>query len=433
MSSADFTIASQQMRADWNARSQKDAHYYVAFGGHGQSERDFMDSASEVLPVILEELPRLPRGGTGRRALEIGCGPGRLMRPMSKYFDEIHGVDVSDEMIALARERLKETSAHVHATSGVDLGIFENNYFDFIYSCIVLQHIPDRDIVLNYLRESQRVLKPGGVLRCQLRGVAPPPSEMGVESGTWTGCFFSAEDILRFAHQESFPLVALSGVDTQYMWATFRNPVRSPGTSPGPVELLAVTSASGQGDSIPNRGREAAVSLWTAGMPESVSLADFRIMFGERAQPGCYISPVAESGACQVNAVLPKEMIPGRYDIRIDSDRLMTEGADSIEVVAALPLHPRLISVTDGITLSSVRRIETGTVRLLIEDVCDPAACVFSVAGRRVSDLQSEYVEPITATWAFSFRLHRDTPRGRHVLRAAIAGAELEPVAIEIV
>ena len=42
------------------------------------------------------------------RALEIGCGPGRLMRPMSRHFVEIHGVDVSDEMIALAKEKLRD-------------------------------------------------------------------------------------------------------------------------------------------------------------------------------------------------------------------------------------------------------------------------------------------------------------------------------------
>ena len=39
------------------------------------------------------------------RALEIGCGPGRLMKPLSRNFGEIHGVDVSDEMVRLARER----------------------------------------------------------------------------------------------------------------------------------------------------------------------------------------------------------------------------------------------------------------------------------------------------------------------------------------
>ena len=53
-------------------------------------------------------------------ALEIGCGPGRLMRPLSRHFAEIHGVDVSDEMIRLAQERLRDTpNAHAHHSVGV--------------------------------------------------------------------------------------------------------------------------------------------------------------------------------------------------------------------------------------------------------------------------------------------------------------------------
>ena len=44
------------------------------------------------------------------------------MRPMSRHFGEIHGVDVSDEMIARARENLRGMPhAHPHATSGCDL------------------------------------------------------------------------------------------------------------------------------------------------------------------------------------------------------------------------------------------------------------------------------------------------------------------------
>ena len=49
------------------------------------------------------------------RALEIGCGPGRLMKPMSRHFGEIHGVDVSDEMIARARQNLRDIPARASA------------------------------------------------------------------------------------------------------------------------------------------------------------------------------------------------------------------------------------------------------------------------------------------------------------------------------
>src|SRR5881227_2023381 len=74
-------------------------------------------------------------------ALEIGCGPGRLLRPLSRHFGEIHGVDVSDQMIALAKERLRDTpNAFPHHSSGSDLSLFPDEKFDFVYSYAVFQH-----------------------------------------------------------------------------------------------------------------------------------------------------------------------------------------------------------------------------------------------------------------------------------------------------
>ena len=82
------------------------------------------------------------------------------MRPMSRHFVEIHGVDVSDEMIGLAREKLRDIpNAHPHVTDGASLAQFADDSFDFVYSYAVFQHIPSRDVVFQYLREIRRVLK----------------------------------------------------------------------------------------------------------------------------------------------------------------------------------------------------------------------------------------------------------------------------------
>src|SRR5438270_477964 len=101
-----------RMRADWNERAREDARYYVAFGRRGQEDEEFFASASDVVRLLEEELKRLSREipAERRKALEVGCGPGRLMRPMSRNFGEIHGVDVSDEMVRLAEERFRGAS-----------------------------------------------------------------------------------------------------------------------------------------------------------------------------------------------------------------------------------------------------------------------------------------------------------------------------------
>src|SRR5271157_3640930 len=153
----------ERMRSDWNERAGEDAYYYVAFGRREQDDEEFFATASGVVQGLELDLKRL-RGRDA--ALEIGCGPGRLMRPLSRHFREIHGVDVSDEMIRLARERLKDTpNAHAHHGSGSDLSLFPGEKFDFVYSYAVFQHIPSKDVVFQYLREARRVLKTGGILQ----------------------------------------------------------------------------------------------------------------------------------------------------------------------------------------------------------------------------------------------------------------------------
>ena len=112
----------ERMRSDWNDRAGEDANYYVAFGRREQDDEEFFSTGSDIVKSLELDLKRF-RGRDA--ALEIGCGPGRLMRPMSRNFSEIHGVDVSDEMIRLARERLRDTpTAHPHHSSGSDLAMF---------------------------------------------------------------------------------------------------------------------------------------------------------------------------------------------------------------------------------------------------------------------------------------------------------------------
>src|SRR5580692_143475 len=112
-----------RMREDWNARAREDARYYVAFGSRESDDAAFFATATEVINRLEWELRRVPLAERGDwRALEVGCGPGRLMRPMSRHFVEIHGVDVSDEMIARAQEKLRDVPhAHAHHTDGATL------------------------------------------------------------------------------------------------------------------------------------------------------------------------------------------------------------------------------------------------------------------------------------------------------------------------
>src|SRR5215510_12833639 len=122
-------------------------------------------------------------------------------------------------MIKLAKERLRNTpNAHPQVTSGSDLSMFPDEKFDFVYSYAVFQHIPSRDVVFSYLREARRVLKTGGILRCQMNGLPPHAKQYD----TWSGVRIAPGEISTFCQQQDLQLLVLEQIWTQYMWITCR-------------------------------------------------------------------------------------------------------------------------------------------------------------------------------------------------------------------
>jgi ubiquinone/menaquinone biosynthesis C-methylase UbiE len=100
--------------------------------------------------------------------LEIGCGIGRVLQHLSDGCREVHGVDISTEMVERGSRRLSHLSnVHLHHGNGYDLGLFEDGRFDLVFSSFVFQHMP-KTIAFNYMTEAARVLKPGGVFRLQV-------------------------------------------------------------------------------------------------------------------------------------------------------------------------------------------------------------------------------------------------------------------------
>jgi ubiquinone/menaquinone biosynthesis C-methylase UbiE len=104
-----------------------------------------------------------------RRALDFGCGMGRLTRALGRHADQVTGLDISPSMIGLAQEHnvgLSGLTFVVH--EGSDLRAFDDESFDIVCSLLVLQHLPSEEAMLGYLREFLRVLTPGGLLILQL-------------------------------------------------------------------------------------------------------------------------------------------------------------------------------------------------------------------------------------------------------------------------
>lgn len=403
-----------QMRDDWNRRAAEDAHYYVAFGRRQQSGEEFFDTAQEQVNGFRREMRRLAPGNPrARRALEIGCGPGRLLKPMSAFFGEIHGIDVSDEMIRLAAQNLAGVPhAHVRHAPDSNLAAFADDSFDFVYSYAVFQHIPSRAVVFGYLDEANRVLKPGGVLRCQINGLP----QTAKTYDTWAGVRVSPDEVRDFAHTRSLALLALEGTGTQYMWATLRKPGLEPaGEDPWPVTIRRVTNANSSEPVAPVRGRFAALSLWVEGLPERADLNSLDVLVdGQRGQL-TYLSVRESDGICQLNLHLPENVRSGYKSVV-----LLMEGvpvAESrIRLIRPGPPVPRVVALSDGIDLLSGSKIVTRTLKAALEEVEHPEALAAHVSwnGGSAPALELEFfcTNPRVPSHELNFRVPPEAPIG---------------------
>ena len=433
---------SARMRDDWNARAREDAGYYVAFGRRDQDDAGFFATATEVINGLEWELRRVPLAQRrGWRALEIGCGPGRLMRPMARHFVEIHGVDVSDEMIALAKDKLRDIpNAFPHHGDGSTLPQFADDSFDFIYSYAVFQHIPTREVVYQYLREIRRVLKPGGLVRLQFNGL---PSGSDGDYDTWAGARFSSTDIMEFTQFHDFQVLALEGVSTQYMWTTWRKHPQGwqaaqqdreadSTVRKTKVRIRRITNAGSSEPVAPCRGRFASISIWVENLPPDAGLHHLRVLVGDSLGTITYIGPADSSGLQQINAVLPELGATGLLPVELHWLGQNIAPPATLRVIPPGPSVPRLASVTDGVNLVAGPRIETRAVKLVLEEIARPHEIEVSVGGHPVSDLEYFCVDPRPQRFEVNFRLPEQTTPGRHPLEVRIGRRKLAPVMLEV-
>lgn len=96
--------------------------------------------------------------------LEIGCGIGRLLKPLSVHFKWATGVDISADILNEAKKYLRDTpNISLYENDGQSLKVFEDNTFEYVLTAGVIQHIPNRIVIESYLQEAIRVLKYNGL------------------------------------------------------------------------------------------------------------------------------------------------------------------------------------------------------------------------------------------------------------------------------
>jgi SAM-dependent methyltransferase len=217
------------MERDWDSRAREAPEYYIATA-HRQWQRDefFQSGKINVENDILADIDVICHGRELRRmrVLEIGCGAGRMTKAMAGVFGEVHAVDISAEMIALAKHNLSDLpNVVLYKNNGIDLSGIPDRSCDFAFSFVVFQHIPALGVIENYVREVHRCLKPGAVFKFQVQGDTGTLSNRRQDDAdTWVGVPMSLSDARALAARCGFELIRSSGHGTQYFWLWFLKP-----------------------------------------------------------------------------------------------------------------------------------------------------------------------------------------------------------------
>ncbi len=200
------------MRSDWDLRARENAFYYIDCG-HGDSPETFWKSGEvDVKDLVLRGIDLAP----GSTVLEIGCGIGRLLRPLGKRGAHVIGVDISGEMIARAKRELADLPHLTLFRTDGSLRKVRRGSVDFVFSFIVFQHVVSESAVFAYFREAAAALRPGGVFRFQADGRASEE----IKTNSWTGVRLGVPELTRALGDNNLRVLEISSPGTQYMWVT---------------------------------------------------------------------------------------------------------------------------------------------------------------------------------------------------------------------
>jgi ubiquinone/menaquinone biosynthesis C-methylase UbiE len=103
--------------------------------------------------------------GAGRDILDIGCGIGRFERALSNSVRRMVGIDISSQMISIARERCAALdNVQLCLTRGLDLAEFADASFDCVLAVDSFPYLVLAGVAERHFEEIARVLKTPGCL-----------------------------------------------------------------------------------------------------------------------------------------------------------------------------------------------------------------------------------------------------------------------------
>lgn len=230
------------MERFWDSRAREDAFFFVDDRLSYRApdhERFWANGVADLDRILAGLCIAVEPGDT---VVEIGCGLGRLTRPLSQRAHAVHAIDVSGEMLRRARSSNSDLNNVTWTQgSGHDLAPVATASADVCFSHVVFQHIPDPAITLGYVREMARVLRPGGWAGFQLstaEHVHSPPRTVsrlraqllgwmrrrprGQGHPAWRGSAVDLDELRSVAADAGLDVERIEGAGTQFCLALLR-------------------------------------------------------------------------------------------------------------------------------------------------------------------------------------------------------------------
>jgi SAM-dependent methyltransferase len=167
----DSEIAELSSNKEWKQWGKDDPLWSVANWANKQRGTSSSWTPEELYAVGESDWQDFSRqwmqyGFDRRSCLEIGCGAGRITKPLARTFDRVFAVDVSEEMLQLARKAVG-SNVQFSLIDGLHLPQAEGSVSS-VFSTHVIQHVDTKEIGYAYFREFYRVLEKGGTIMVHL-------------------------------------------------------------------------------------------------------------------------------------------------------------------------------------------------------------------------------------------------------------------------
>lgn len=171
----------KELQRHWQRFGKQDPLWAILTDSQKRGGRwnhdEFFETGRRDIDKLMHYVESLGLEFKRRKALDFGCGVGRLTQGLCHYFDECWGVDIAPSMIKLATRYNRHAGRCHYAVNAVDdLSAFPDNTFDLICTVIVLQHMRP-EYSKRYIEEFMRVLSPGGVLIFQIPSEPVQPTQ----------------------------------------------------------------------------------------------------------------------------------------------------------------------------------------------------------------------------------------------------------------